>query len=127
MGIQKANPFDDEEEDAEGFVEDAGEENNAFSFRQLMDAIYEHKDIIVTIPADQEEALRSGLAVRKSKDNAKYKRAGITPSSETLSFLSYPAKDENGKEMEGAVTIRIKLGPRKAINVLALTLPDDSI
>lgn len=103
------------------------EEDTAYNFRQLMDMIAESKDVILTIPCDQEEALRSGLITRKSKDNKKAVRAGLLPVEEVLSFVSYPAKNkETGEIIVGQTCLRVKLAAKKSVNILSIEVPDDS-
>ena len=102
------------------------EEDTSYNFRQLMDMLTESKDIILTIPSDQEDALRSGLIMRKSKDNKKAVRSGLLPLEEVLSFLSYPAKDKKtGEIILGQTCLRVKLAPKKSINILSIEIPDN--
>jgi len=121
MAIEKANPLDGLDEDS--FREEGDE--NTYNFRELMDQVYQLQDCIMTVPADQVEALRSGLIIRKGKDNAKLKSSGLPGDNKVLSFLVYPAKDKNGKEIPGLMDVRIKLGPKKAVTVLDIRVPND--
>ena len=111
-------PDDDEE-----FLE----EDTSYNFRQLMDMLLANKDIILTIPSDQEEALRSGLITRKSKDNKMAMRKGLLPMDDVLSFISYPAKNkQTGEILAGQTCLRIKLAAKKSVNILSIEIPDDS-
>lgn len=109
------------------FDDGLSDSNDHYSFRELMDLLIEKKEILLTIPKEQEQELRKGLSVRKNKDNAKMKAAGIMPDTNLLSFFSYTHTDENGAPDPDLINIRIKLGPKKSIQVLNIQLLDDSI
>jgi hypothetical protein len=111
-------PFKEESEDGEGV---------SYTFRELMDALIDQRDMILTVPSDQVDMLRNGLTTRKAKDNQKLSRAGIKVGTEVLSFLVYPAKDKNGIEIMGQTCIRVKLGQRKAVSILSMEIPDNVI
>lgn len=102
------------------------EEGDNYNFREIMDNIYVERDLILTIPADQESMLRQGLIIRKAKDNAKVKNAGVLPDGDILSFLSYPAKDKEKNDIPGLVDIRVKLGPKKSVTILEMRKPNDT-
>lgn len=103
------------------------EDSENYNFRQLMDTLYETKDIIVTIPEGQEQELRDGLQDRKAKDNVRLKKEGILPITDTLNFLGYPAMDKNGKVKEGQVCVRIKLLPRRSVDIISMEIPSDDL
>ena len=103
------------------------EEDSSYTFRQLMDKLYIEGDIILTIPAAEEEALRNGLIMRKSKDNKQSKAKGLLPHTGVLTFNSYPVKDGAGKEIPGQVCVRVILGERKSINVIKMEVPSNDL
>lgn len=103
------------------------EDSDEYNFRQLMDTIYEVKDIILTIPEDQLQELKDGLQDRKAKDNVALKKRGALPVTETLNFLSYPATDKKGNELEGQISVRIKLLPRRSIDIIKMEIPTDEL
>lgn len=76
-------------------------------------------EMILTIPAEEEEKLRKGLASAKAKLNAKLKDSGLGTDSSVLSFNVSPAK-----EYSGAVQVVITLAKRTGITVLAKEYPD---
>lgn len=119
MSIEVAIP--DDEPDNDSFHE----EGINYNFRELLDQVYEHIDIIFTVPTNEVQILRDGLASRKHKDNAKLKDGGL-PDNRVLSFLVYPAKDPEGIEMIGVSDVRIKLEPKKGVTVLDIRVPSDT-
>jgi DNA polymerase IIIc chi subunit len=95
-------------------------------FRQVEQS--DTQELIVTIPEEQADALRKGLASVKAKQNQKLKNSGISPDGASLHFTVYPHKDEKtAKEVVGIVDIHIKLGKRSTIQVLGVRKPDPSI
>lgn len=114
-----------EEIDEDSFEEEDSGLGTEYNMRELMDQVYKLKDCIITVPKDQEKLLRQGLIVRKSRDNGKMKTSGLTGSTDVLSFLSYPAKDADGKDSETIVDVRVKLGPKKSVTVIDIRVPND--
>lgn len=122
MTIELGNSLDNLDDEA--FEE---EDSTEYNMRELMDQVYLHKELIITIPTEQVNILKQGLITRKAKDNTKLKNNGILPVGEVLFFLVYPAKDGSNKEIEGVSEVRIKLGPKKSVNVLAIRIPNDEL
>lgn len=121
MAIQQANPLDGIDDDS--FKEEG---DSIYNFRELMDQVYQNTDVIFTVPADQVDLLRSGLITRKSKDNAKMKNAGLAGDNKVLSFLVYPAK-KNGEVIESVMDVRVKLGPKKSVQIIDIRIPSDEL
>jgi len=99
------------------------EDEVTYNFQELLDALTEHRDMILTIPRDQVMPLRSGLSVAKAKRNAKFKSSGLAISTDTISYVVYD--DETTKDTDNT-KVRVKLGPRIGVNIKKLELPDDS-
>lgn len=121
MPIEVANPLTDIDED--DFTEEG--EGTQYNMRELMDLVYKSRDLIFTLPADQVSTLKNGLIIRKGKDNLKLKRAELPPDNQVLSFFVYAAKDEKGQEREGIADVRVKLGPKKSVQILEVRIPSD--
>lgn len=100
------------------------EEDSTYNFQELLDALVENRDIILTVPKDQVEALRKGLSVVKAKRNAKLKGAGLAVSTDAITYNIYD--DKETKDTENT-KVRIKLGPRVGINVIKMELPDEQL
>jgi hypothetical protein len=122
MAITTANPADGLTDiDDDSFQE----ENTEYNFRELYDQVLQLKDCIITVPSDQVAELKQGLIIRKSKDNAKLVKSGLLPDNLVLAFLAYPAKDKNGKEIDGLSDVRVKLRPKRGVTVVDIRIPDD--
>lgn len=104
------------------------EEDNLYVFRNLMDTLVMHKELIITIPSDELDKLRKGLIMRKSKDNSLLKKQKLMPDDEVLSFTTFPKLDEVSKQpVEGQICVRVHLGPRKSVTVLNIQVPDNEL
>lgn len=86
---------------------------------ELYNELMTCNEIILTIPAEEEDKLRKGLASAKAKLNTKLRDSGLGTDNTVLSFQSSPSKD-----FEGAVQIVITLAKRSGITVLAKEYPD---
>ena len=78
-------------------VESLDEDSATYSFQELLDALNDARDIILTVPSEQVKELQDGLQARKSKLNYAARQQGVEPPAERLAFLVYPAKDAAGK------------------------------
>ena len=104
------------------------EEDNSYTFRQIMDTLLMQNELIVTVPTGQVAALKAGLVMRKSKDNRKAVRTGLLPTDKMLSFSDYPAVDKATKKpIPDQTCVRVKLVDKKAINILSLEVPDNEL
>ena len=109
---------------AEENIPGLNEDGEVYTFNELYDAIAESKDLILTVPKDQVELLKKGLSMKKTKENAKLKNAGVAINKEAFEFIVYENEETKGTEN---TKVRIKLGPRTSINVLKMEIPDDSL
>ena len=76
-------------------------------------------EMILTIPAEEEDKLRKGLASAKSKQNAKLKEQGLAADNSVLVFNAAPSKD-----FEGAMQVHIVLSKRQGVTVLQKEYPN---
>ncbi len=105
-----------------GVDEDAiiDDEPTNLTLTEIYNSVCANDEIIITIPIEEEQALRTGLAGVKAKQNAKLKSAGLTPDSHSLSYTVTPHK--TNKE---AINVHILLSKKATITVLSMKLPDD--
>lgn len=104
--------------DLTDFIED---DDGHMSYQRLYEAVQERGELIITVDAANERAVRTGLSMRKARETAKLKNAGIDPGEEVLSFTVTPVKDDPAK-----INIQITLGARKNIRVYSMKVPDDT-
>ena len=120
MTIQVATPSEDIDDDT---FEEEGD-GTEYNMRELMDQVYQLRDLIITVPTDQVTTLKSGLITRKAKDNVKLKKADVSVVTDVLSFLVLPAK-KDGVLLEGYSDVRVKIGPKKSVTVMEIRVPSD--
>lgn len=107
--------------------DEISDENGEYNFRQLLDNIIDNIDVIFTVPSDQVQLMKTGLTTRKAKDNQKLRASGIQPGAEVLKFVVYPTKDKDGNIIEGQTCVRVSIGQRKSVTILAMELPDNDL
>lgn len=100
------------------------DDDNAMSFRQIMNMLVENSEIILTINRDDIPQVKRNLTSLKSRDAMKMKNAGLEISDDVLSYIELQA--EPG-QAESDVRLHIKLGPRKNVLVKKIELPDDTL
>lgn len=100
------------------------DDDNAMSFRQIMNMLVENSEIIITINRDDIPQVKRNLTSLKSRDAMKMKNAGLEISDDVLSYIELPAKEGQAKS---DVRMHIKLGPRKNVLVKKIELPDDTL
>lgn len=76
------------------------------------------RELIVTVPAEEEEKLRKGIINAKSKQNARLRESGMPADNSVLDFNSTPSAD-----FQGAVQVHISLTQRSGIKILRKELP----
>lgn len=105
-------------DDLPGLIDEA----TPMSLTEILNQVIANNELILTIPADEEQSLRTGLAGVKAKQNAKLKSAGLQPDSSTLSYVVTPKKDN-----AGIIDVHITLSKKATVTVLAMKLPDNDI
>lgn len=99
-------------------LDEEEDEGTGMSLADIYNRLLLHSELIFTIPADQEDTLRKGLASVKAKQNAKLREAGVRPDPATLSYIT------SKSDTEGAIDLHITLSKRTAINVIKVRKPD---
>jgi hypothetical protein len=97
------------------------EEVTELSLTTIYNELLVHNELLLTIPATEEQILRKGLAGAKSKQNTKLREAGLQPDNNTLAFQVTPGK------IEGTIQILVSLTKRAGIRVLDMKVPDNEI
>lgn len=108
-------------------LEGEADDPQSMTLSDIYMQILANNEIILTIPADEEERLRKGLAGVKAKTNKKLLEEGLPVENSTLSYSVTPSKDEAGKERDGIVDVQICLSKKYTITVFDLKLPDNEL
>ena len=114
------NPNEPTEEDELLSTDEA--EGEELSYAELLAHAILNGEIVITIPAEEEERVKNGLKNYKSKQATKQKEEGIPVDSSILIFTSIPSK-----EFAGCIDLSIQSKTRGTVRVKALRIPDDKI
>ena len=104
-------------------LDDELPEQGSMSLTEIYNQLLSYNEIILTIPAEEEERLRKGLASVKAKATKKMQDQGLPLDKAVLAYQVTPTGDPN----KNIINVQITLGSRNAITVLAMTLPDNEI
>lgn len=102
-------------------LDDELPEQGSMSLTEIYNQLLTYGELILIIPAEEEDRLRKGLASVKAKATKKMQDQGLPLDKAMLSYQVTPAKEA------GTINIQIVLGQRNNITVLGMTLPDNEI
>lgn len=96
--------------------------NPTLSFYEIYDKLLANEELILTIPLEQEEALRKGLASAKIKTNKKLAAQNLDTEDRTLMFKKI------SEDLNLCITeLHIYLKARPGCQVLNIRIPDKEI
>lgn len=103
-------------------IDDDGEQQ--LTPTEIYELLTANEELILTIPAHEEDRLRKGLASAKNKMNAKLKDSGLPADTRMLQFHVQPSKDQ---ELEDHIDIQISLASRASFKIKRIQLPDPEL
>lgn len=112
----------DDDDGIEEALQDSDDEGEEFSYAELIAATVLNGEIIITIPLEDEERVKTGLKNYKRKTATKAKESGEPLDSTVLIFTSHPSK-----EFPGCLDLNIRNKVRGSIKIKQLRIPDDKI
>ena len=105
-----------------------GDNDNEWSYRRVLDLLYERKELILTIDKNAEKPLKRNLTALKSRDSSKLKNSGLEAGDEVLSYVVYPATKESDPAHDpNKIKIHITYGVRKTVTIHNLEVPDNEL
>lgn len=96
------------------------EEEQFLSPSEIWEQLVALEEMILTVPIEEEEKLRSSLASAKSKALAKMKEEGAAV--DLTKILKF--ETTLSEEYEGCVSVRVSLVQRSGIRIKKIQLPD---
>lgn len=102
-------------------LDDELPEQGSMSLTEIYGQLLAYGEIILTIPIEEEERLRKGLASVKAKATKKLQDQGFPSDKAVLAYQTTVGKAPD------TVNVQITLGQRNSITVLGMTLPDNDI
>jgi len=101
------------------------DEEQELSFEEILTTVMMNDEIIIVIPTEEVERVKTGLKNAKAKQAAKMKEDGLLPDPSNLSFLTFPYAPNEEEEQEGTYTqLKIILSRRGTIKVKEVIIPD---
>lgn len=100
-------------------LSDASEEQE-LSYAELYASACLNGEIIITIPAEEEERVKNGIKNFKSKQATKQKEEGIQPDTSVLIFTVVASK-----EYAGCIDMSIQVKTKGTIKIKAMRIPEN--
>ena len=98
----------------------SNDEEQELSYAELYASATINGEIIITIPAEEEERVKNGIKNFKSKQATKQKEDGIQPDASTLVFSVAASK-----EYAGCIDMSIQVKTKGTIKVKAMRIPEN--
>jgi len=98
--------------------------SDELSFSEIFAAVTLNGEVVITIPPEEIERVKTGLKNLKAKQAAKFKEDGLIPDPSVLTFVERPSTD---KEYEGYVDLSVQLSRRSVVKVAKMRIPDQDL
>lgn len=109
-------------EDTEKITESRNEE---LTFSELYASVMLSGEIVITIPKEEVERVKTGLKNLKAKQASKMKEEGLVPDPSVFTFTERPPLDP--EFADSFVDLSIQLTRRSVIKIAKMRIPDDEI
>lgn len=101
---------------------DQTEEEAELSYAELYAAVALNEEIIITIPPEEVERVKTGLKNYKAKQASKMKGEGLQPDPSVFTFLERPTLDPAYRE--NFIDLSIQLTRKSTVKIAAIRIPD---
>jgi 5-bromo-4-chloroindolyl phosphate hydrolysis protein len=95
------------------------EELNEMSYGEIYSNVALNDEIIITIPLEEVEKVKTGIKNFKNKQNTRMKEDGLEPDDSVLNF-----KENLSPEFQGMVDLKIYLTRKSTVRVAKLVIPE---
>lgn len=99
----------------------AEEMDDSLGYSDLFEQVWQEEELIFTIPEEDHERFKAGMAVAKSRFNSKMEKEGMPPDKRSLSFAVVPCSTE------GCISLHVKLVAKGRVRVLNIEKPDNTL
>lgn len=103
------------------------ETEEELTFSELYSSTLLNGEIVITIPKEEIERVKTGLKNVKAKQALKMKEDGLIPDNSVFNFIERVAKDEDGNEIEGFCDLSIELSRRSVVKIKRFRIPDQDL
>lgn len=97
-------------------------EEEEMSFSELYAAAAINGEVVITIPPEEVERVKTGLKNFKAKQAAKMKEDGLIPDPSVFTFIQRECLDESMRE--NFVDLSIQLTRKSTVKIAKLRIPD---
>ena len=94
------------------------------SFMEIYSSVMLNNEIIITIPIEEVERVKTGLKNLKAKQATKMKEEGLVPDPSVFTFSEKPCEDEEFQATH--VDLNIQLSRKSVVKVARIKIPDDN-
>ena len=101
-------------------VDNQGEEE--LSYAEIYAAAALNGEVVITIPPEEVERVKTGLKNFKAKQAAKMKESGLIPDPSTLNFATRECLDPELRE--NFIDLSIQLSRKSTVKVVKMRIPD---
>lgn len=91
------------------------------TYGEILANLAMNEEIIIVIPVDKEEEVKTGLKNLKSRQATRMEKEGLPKPEEILQFDSTPSK-----EYEDCINLRIVLKKKGIVPIKKMIIPDNS-
>ena len=99
-------------------------EAEELSFMEIYSSVMLNNEIIITIPTEEVERVKTGLKNLKAKQATKMKEEGLVPDPSVFTFIEKPCEEEEFQSTH--VDLSIQLSRKSVVKVARIKIPDDN-
>lgn len=100
-------------------------ETEEIAFSELYASVLLNEEIIITIPPEEVERVKTGLKNLKAKQASRMKEDGLVPDPSIFAFNILPTKDESLKD--SYVDLSIQLSRKSVVKIAGIRIPDNTL
>ena len=118
------------QEEEEGSFLDEGDKvtesrDEELTFSELYASVMLNGEVVITIPPEEVERVKTGLKNLKAKQAAKMKEEGLVPDPSVFTFIERESTDEEFKD--SFIDLSIQLTRRSVIKIAKMRIPDNEL
>lgn len=99
-------------------------EAEELSFMEIYSSVMLNNEIIITIPTEEVERVKTGLKNLKAKQATKMKEEGLVPDPSVFTFIEKPCEEEEFQSTH--IDLSIQLSRKSVVKVARIKIPDDN-
>ncbi len=118
-----------QEQEEDNFLEEGDKvtesRDEELTFSELYASVMLNGEVVITIPPEEVERVKTGLKNLKAKQAAKMKEEGLVPDPSVFTFIERPSNDEEFKD--AFIDLSIQLTRRSVIKIAKMRIPDNEL